>query len=400
MQTIKTSVVVVLLLVVLYGAYDILTRPDQVPPPEVTAALNDTESLAPPDISFDPPVVASPDQTQTQISPANNFSQDNTIDTINNGYSFSDPDSIGEAPAIPITPEPPISRSVASDSTQEQGSVDTEYYDEPVLENPPRVASSYDHQSTDSSPGSVAELVTTAPTPRAGERAYLRVRAAAEKDLSDGHYREALAKLSIFYHSPDLSNEEHQELLNWLDPLAARVVYSRESLLAQPYIVNRSDTLMQIAAAYQVPWQLIQRINGVKNPEVLIAGTQIKIVPGPFRGEVRLQDSELTVFLGELYAGRFPVTFGQDPTPRAGDYLVRDKQTARDFFAVDGRTIPAGSPLNPYGHVWLDLGSDFCIHGSPDQPNTVPQGCIGLSPRDAQDIFSILSVGSEIKIRP
>ena len=186
--------------------------------------------------------------------------------------------------------------------------------------------------------------------------------------------------------------------------MAARVIYSRESLLEEAYVVRKNDTLAKVAEAYQVPWQLLQKINGVANPEILVPGTTLKVIRGPFRAEVDLSRSEITVFLGELYAGRFPVTIGQDPSPQPGEYQVRDKQTQRAYYGADNRTIPAGSPLNPYGNVWIDLGNDICIHGSParDVPAAAngPSGCIGLSPKDAEDLFAILSVGSTVKIRP
>jgi hypothetical protein len=46
----------------------------------------------------------------------------------------------------------------------------------------------------------------------------------------------------------------------------------------------------------------LQRINGVKNPEFLVPGTRLKVVRGPFRGEVDLAHHEFTLYLNRLYA--------------------------------------------------------------------------------------------------
>ena len=98
-----------------------------------------------------------------------------------------------------------------------------------------------------------------------------------------------------------------------------------------------------------------------------------------------------------MYAGRFPITTGRDPQPIPGQYTVRDKQTERAFFG-EGRNIAAGSPYNPYGNVWIDLGAQHSIHGSAQAGNSQIVGCISLSPRDAEDVFSILSEGSKVEI--
>ena len=113
------------------------------------------------------------------------------------------------------------------------------------------------------------------------------------------------------------------------------------------------------------PTQLLQKINGIENPNVLLPGSELKVLHGPFRADVDLQAQELTVFLDQLYAGRFPITVGRDPEPTTGEFQVRDKQLEKAYFSMDGRTIPAESPANPFGHVWLDLGREVCIHGSP-----------------------------------
>ena len=448
MQTIKTAIVVVLLLVVLYGAYDVLTRPEPTPPPEVAALLEDAEAIEMPEISVDSPVVVTPG-TSTEASPATGLSS-------------------GEPAGTPIAPQPPVASSVppqpvssptpaapaAPDVPGDMKLKQNPFYNEKPAEMPSGTApnagnaaaapssdshddaghdhAGHDHAAasagddasgaadasgpTDSdggsnrgfSPPGATSFAPPSPAggapagsePTAGERAFLRVKQAAQSDIQSGKYVDALRKLSVFYRSPDLSADEQAELLNLLDPLAARVVYSRESLLTAPYETRHHDTLLEIAKAYRVPWRLLQKINGVADPQVIVPGTKLKVVPGPFRAEVYLADGELTLFLGELYAGRFPVTIGRDPSPQPKVYHVKDKQTARTYYGRGGRTIPAGSPLNPFGSVWIDLGNDVSIHGSPAQPSQQATGCIGLSPKDADDVYSILSIGSEVKIRP
>ncbi|MGE3777132.1 MAG: L,D-transpeptidase family protein [Pirellulaceae bacterium] len=217
--------------------------------------------------------------------------------------------------------------------------------------------------------------------------------------IEAGEWYQALFVLSKFYSSPDLTSEQHQQLVDLLDPLAAKVVYSTEHLIEQAHEVTRADTLKGIADRYHVPAELLANINGIEQPDVLVPGTKLKVVRGPFRADVDRSKSELTLFAGQLYAGRFPVTLGSDPAPKPGEFRVLEKQPGRVYYAGDGRTIPSDDPANPYGDVWIGLGSDLCIHGSAESGDAPTAGCISLSPRDAYDVYCILSSGSSVVIR-
>ncbi len=238
--------------------------------------------------------------------------------------------------------------------------------------------------------------VSMSPTSRSFENA----KKLAFEQIGQGKLKEALATLSMFYNSPELSTSQFYELLDILDPLAAEVIYSRRHLLDIPHEVAPGETMEQISRMYDVPTDILNRINAIqegRNPPV---GTKLKIIPGPFRAEIELKKGELTLFVGELYAGRFPIAIGQDPAPREGVFQVVDKQTNRNYYGKGGVQISAAAPNNPYGGYWIDLGQDLCIHGSPASPNTTPaQGCIGLSPQDARDVFGMLSRGSQVQIR-
>ena len=107
---------------------------------------------------------------------------------------------------------------------------------------------------------------------------------------------------------------------------------------------------------------------------------------------------ELTLFLNGLYAGRFPITIGRDPAPVWATSKSARNCEDRDYFSIEGRKIDAGNPANPFGSVWLDLGREVCIHGSPAAGADSQRGCISLSPQDANDVYGILSVGSMVRI--
>ncbi len=219
------------------------------------------------------------------------------------------------------------------------------------------------------------------------------------EQIERGQLKEGLATLSVFYNAPELTTEQRHDLLDLLDALASEVVFSRRHFLAMVYVVAPGETLAEIAKRNDVPADILARINAIDTKTQLPSGSKLKVVPGPFRAEVDLTRSELTVFLGDLYAGRYPVSFGSDPTPKPGTFQVVDKQQNKNYYG-NGVQIPATDPRNPYGGWWMDLGSDYCIHGSADGPTEGKLGCISLSPQDASDIFGMLGRGSPVTIRP
>jgi LysM repeat protein len=222
----------------------------------------------------------------------------------------------------------------------------------------------------------------------------------ARAEVEAGKPRQALFVLSRLYADPRLTAADRRRLQDALDPLAGQVIYSQQHSLEPAFVVRRGDTLPAIAEQYRVPWQLLANINGVRDPEFLVPGTKLKVVRGPFRAEVHLVDQELTLYLNQLYAGRFPVAIGQDPAPTVGEFEIKGKSEGREFATADGQVIPAAHPANPYGTMFMEIGRNLALHGSATAEDAASNaGCISLSPRDALDVAGILSIGSTVTIR-
>ncbi len=219
------------------------------------------------------------------------------------------------------------------------------------------------------------------------------------EQIDRGNLKDALATLSVFYNASEITTEQRQDLLDLLDALSREVVFSRRHILDMAYIVAPGETLEQVAKRYNLPSEILARINAIDTTSQLRSGEKLKVIPGPFRAEVDLAKNELTIFLGDLYAGRYPVAFGAEPSPQAGVFQVIDKQKNRNYYG-NGVQIQATDPRNPFGGYWIDLGQELCIHGSSNSgPTDSKLGCISLSPMDANDVFGMLSRGSQVTIR-
>ena len=222
----------------------------------------------------------------------------------------------------------------------------------------------------------------------------------ALKLANEGKLKEALVALTKYYHSPEITRKDYEDLLDILDALAPQVIFSPRHLLKPAYTATASDTLASVAEQHKVTPELLKSINQLGDTQVLTQGQQLKVIEGPFRGEVNVTMGEMTLYLNDMYACRFPITVGTDYDLKVGKFEVSEKRTDRTYYGVGGKVVQAADPSNPYGGYWIDLGGN-CIHGSAEMSTTDLKnaGCISLAPIDAADAFIMLTVGSQVEFR-
>ena len=220
--------------------------------------------------------------------------------------------------------------------------------------------------------------------------------------IAEDDYRGALGVLSRHYGRKGLTGPQRQKLQGWLDALAGKVIYSTEHLFVkQPHVVQAGETLDSIARQFNIPGEVVYNINRAQfgNSNEVSAGMHLKVVNGPFHAEVNLETKMMTLFVKNLYAGRFPVAVGISGNPDEGNYDVKVKSPAgytwRD---ANGKEYPAGTPGNGYGPYWMGLSGSLCIHAVPSGTPQGHRGCIGLTEKDAKDVYGILSKNSQISI--
>lgn len=447
MQTIKTAAIVVLMLTVLYGGYVSLTTPPDPLPNEIEGYLvieeagglefGGGESLASglelgqPPASVLPNAIPVPVQTVTKSVPMlvptakiADLHPAGTRPPGASGSSFADlPPNRPASPSGHAHPHasPMVLPSTGSTPANVTPGPAESYASTPAefrLPDPAKGSPKFDptqgkpftgasetaesgtgFQLTDQSPGTALESLGGSTAPQTENRSLNNAFATADAMFAKGQLKEALATLSVFYGMPNLGETQRGQLLSRLDPLAREVIYSKRHLLELPHRVTAKETLNEIAAKYGVPWQLLANVNHVDDPVTVLPGTELKIVRGPFRAEVDLTDKKMTLYLGDLYAGRFDIEIGSDPTPSPGTFTIQEKQTSHVYYNRKGVPVPAGNPDNPYGNMWLDLGGQICIHGSPNTVLPTNAGCISVAGDYADDVYGILSQGSAVTIR-
>jgi LysM repeat protein len=399
-NTLKSTAVILVLAGVLYGVYTALNTPEPLAPPE-GMTRQDIDDLAPPDLDFSgiggPGDVGSALPSPPAILP---LEQDNRSPALSSpdgsaGQGLSSAESIYAPKAPPSAPPSDNTRT-----SYERPDNDSPPPDLAGVANPPAATNELNNPPTGSGmPAGEQPEATAQPRVSLTGHELRRDLVIAEELVASEKYRSALTLLSPYASANDLDPAARSQVFAWLDGLAAKVIYSHDHLLEIPYVVQGEETLFTIGKRLNVSAELLQNINSVADPRVVLPGTRLKVVPGPFRAVVNLATSEVTMYLGDLYAGRFPFTLGNEP-PQPGLYEVQDRQPDKTYYGPDGQTIAANDPTNPYGQCWLDLGTNASIHGSPLSagPDSPPLGCISLSPQDARDIFALLTRGSQVSI--
>jgi LysM repeat protein len=168
-------------------------------------------------------------------------------------------------------------------------------------------------------------------------------------------------------------------------------------------MVAAGETLQSIAGKYQVPWQLLAKINGIADPTSLEPGQELKVLEGPFSAIVDLSKRTMTLMLQRRYAGQFALEIDPAATIEEGQWTVDQKQLTPAAGSLYGsptgssedRSLLLGNAAKPDARAIYVRGP-----GEADPVSAEPRDrVLRLSARDVGDVFDILSEGSSVTIR-
>jgi LysM repeat protein len=182
-----------------------------------------------------------------------------------------------------------------------------------------------------------------------------------------------------------------------LSQLAGSVIWEGPPAhrLEPAHIVQSGETIQDIGEKYDVPWQLLAKINGIADPKALQPGQPLKVVRGKFSAIVDLSERMMTLFLDRRYAGKFAIEEGQWKgdqkllTPAGGGVYGAASGAAED------RSLLLANAADPAAPAAVLRGP-----GSSDPASPQPVGrVIRLKSTDVEDVYDILSVDSKVTIR-
>jgi LysM repeat protein len=220
--------------------------------------------------------------------------------------------------------------------------------------------------------------------------------------LDRNDLKQAHQLLSKWHGDNTLSPADSARVESLLGQLAGTVIYSTEHRLEPARLVKPGETLESIAKEYNVPWQLLAKINTVQSPAQLRPGQELKVVRGPFSAVIDLRRNELALMIDDRYAGKFPVIVPAGSTLTDGQWVVDQKlaDPAKSASAyattptTSDRTIILRSAAAAAGGPTLIIASSAPGPGLSASPSS-----LRVSPQDAEELADILSIGSRVTLR-
>lgn len=199
--------------------------------------------------------------------------------------------------------------------------------------------------------------------------------------------------------------------------LNKRIIFSPQRFTADPY--NRSykvepgNRMANIAKQFDIPWELLGRLNNISDPSRLKAGITLKAIQGPFHAVVSKSRFTLDVYLGapggpgSMYVSTFHVGLGSDDSTPTGLWQVMPGKLKNPvYYSPRGEgVIDADDPKNPLGERWIPLEGiegnavgqqSYGIHGT-IEPESIGRnmslGCIRLVNEDVEFLYDLLTEG-------
>ncbi len=123
---------------------------------------------------------------------------------------------------------------------------------------------------------------------------------------------------------------------------------------------------------------------------------------------VRKHEHQLWVLLGDVPVRFFPVGLGMNGRTPEGTFEIEEMMPRPDYWPAGGKRVPYGQKGNPLGTRWMGFrdtpeAQGFGIHGT-DDPQSIgkdeSQGCVRLRNEEVEQLFTWVSVGTKVEIRP
>jgi len=215
-----------------------------------------------------------------------------------------------------------------------------------------------------------------------------------------------------------VTDAEKADLRNRLSEIAEMVTFSQRIFpgdpMADTYTIVSGDRLSKIPAreGFRIDYRLLQRLNGIKDPNAIRVGQKLKALYGPFHATVDKSDFRLDLFADQedsagnrLFITSYRVGLGEMGSTPLGTFKVKTSSKLIDPKWVNPRTgqvFQANDPKNPIGERWIGLeGTDdqtkvlagYGIHGTIDPDSIGKQmsmGCVRMSNEDVEVIYDML----------
>ncbi len=269
------------------------------------------------------------------------------------------------------------------------------------------IAKADSNQSTNLAPQPEATVLDTQEKLEKNEAAKKLV-VAATRDIQDGKIIAARTKLNEALRMP-LTNTQRDAIKEKLSDLSEIWLFSDKVLpgdnLCSYYKVKPGDLMSTIGKEYNVPWELLLKLNDILRPENLRAGERIKVVKGPFNAIIYKDTFTMDLYLQQTYVKSYKVGIGMvgKETPTGTWVVKNDKLISPNWTDQEtGKVFDATDPDYPLGKRWIGIKGisgdavgkrGFALHGTKD-PESIgtrcSRGCVRLLNKDILEVYDLM----------
>jgi len=219
-----------------------------------------------------------------------------------------------------------------------------------------------------------------------------------DRKIEADEYVDAHRILSTLYWKKP---EWRAEITKRIEKTARSIYFAPQPHYMEAYVVQPGDRLSKIAGRYQVTWQYLETLNRIDARRIR-PGQKLKVIKGPFSVDVSLSNFELTVHARGYFVRRYKIGIGKDGATPVGTHMVLNKVENPQYTNPEGKVIAADDLTNPLGERWIDIGDGYGIHGTID-PKSIGEarskGCIRMRNEDVEELYNLLTIGSQVVIR-
>ncbi|MCF7869968.1 MAG: L,D-transpeptidase family protein [Candidatus Omnitrophica bacterium] len=173
-----------------------------------------------------------------------------------------------------------------------------------------------------------------------------------------------------------------------------------EGSCSKNYTVQRGDALSKIAKKFNTTVSLIKQANALTSNKI-IPGQELKINLCEF--SIVIDKSQNLLFLkrdGKIFK-TYIVATGTDGRTPGGEFKIINKLVKPTWYKAGAIVLP-DNPDNILGSRWMGIDKKgYGIHGT-TKPESLGQqvtlGCVRMSNKEVEELYDIVSVGTEVII--
>ncbi len=215
-------------------------------------------------------------------------------------------------------------------------------------------------------------------------------------------YEEALALVS--------AKETRDSIKSQYGNLNLRMfMQPREGEFTESYLIKPGDSIVAIAINRKSTVDLLCKINDIENPASIRPNKRILIPLTDFSVMIDKSDFEMTLYNHGAFFKSYKVGLGKKGCTPVGEFVIDNKMKNPTWWSPNQGPIPPGDPRNELGTRWMGLkpltpgvGTDYGIHGTID-PSTIgwesSNGCPRMYPKDAEELFMLVTEGTPVTIQ-